>query len=182
MGKVWTATDGAWATSASWLPGGVPAPGDDVLIGGPATAVFTVSGPGISGSLTLLGGVELSGSFTTGALSVGASDVSNARIGARLVLSAGSTLAAASALLDYGSVTVSGAGSRLIDAGALVLGAPAAAGVPEVNTLAVQGGATVQASSLTMTAGADIYNALCLDSSSSLEVGSAGSARLPRAP
>lgn len=176
MGKVWTATDGAWATSASWLLGGVPAPGDDVLIGGPAMALFTVSGPGISGSLTLLGGVELSGSFTTGALSVGASDVSNARTGARAALSAGSTLATASALLDYGSVTVSGAGSRLIDAGALVLGAPAAAGVPEVNTLAVQRGATVQASSLTMTAGADIYNALRLDSSSSLEVGSAGPA------
>ena len=174
MRKVWTATDGAWSTSASWLSGGVPTPGDDVLIGGPAAVAFTVTGPGISGSLALLGGVGLSGSFATGTLTVGASDLASARAGARLALSAGSTLAAASALLDYGSFTVNGAGSRLANAGALVLGTPAAPGVPEVNTLAVQGGATVQVGSLTMTAGVDIYNAIRLDSSSSLEVGSAG--------
>ena len=176
MGKVWTATDGAWATSASWLPGGVPAPGDDAMIGGPAAAAFTILGPGSSSSLTLFGGVELSGSFAVGALSVGASDLANARAGARLVLSAGSTLAATSALLDYGSVTVSSTGSRLADAGALILGTLAIAGIPEVNSLALQGGATVQVGNLTMTAGADIYNAIRLDPSSSLEIGDAGAA------
>ena len=176
MAKVWTATDGAWSTPASWSPEGAPAPGDDAFIAGPSGAAVAVLGPGLSGTLTLLGGVELSGAFATGALAVGASDPANARDGARLSLSAGSTLAVASALLAYGSATVNGAGSQLADAGALVMGAPATAGMPEVNTLAVQGGGAVQAGSLVMTSSLDVYNTIRLDSSSLLEIGAAGGA------
>ncbi len=173
----WSASSGAWSNAANWRDttnaGNVAVPGaaNAVTLNGPSAANQTITGPGASASLAILGNNTLSGAFTTGQLSVGSASAPGA-----LTLAPGTTLAARSATLLFGPLQESGAGTRLSVTDLLTLGGERTnrAFFP-ANTLNLTTGAAVQAGGLVLAPSLG-GNGISVDSASSLEVGTAGGA------
>ena len=129
---------GAWSSASNWSDTTtgtspattVPGASNPVTIGGPTGSTYEViTGGGSAGTLDLTGLVDLSGSYTSGALQVGSVQgaPNSATFGTSdgLVIGTASQLSAASATVIDGSVTVSGAGAALSVAGVLSVGTPA---------------------------------------------------------
>ena len=177
------AGSGAWGDAANWTdttthatPASIaPGVNDTVTLVGSTDGTYQqVTGPGNSASLTLLGSTSLNGSFNTGAVLVG-----TAVAGGALNVASGAVLNAASATLLNGPLTVSGTGTRLLVSGAVTVGGTRAlTGGSAIDALAVSGGAVMQAGSLALPSGSGGFgsNAISVDSTSTLEVGTAGAA------
>ena len=116
--KVWNGPgDSVWDTDANWTPTGSPLSQDDATIYGPTGATYSlITGRGVSASLVLVSDVALSGTLLTGAFSAGTRNLTG-----NGVSGAGTTVFAKSVQVYGGPLSVSGAGSRPIDSGALSL-------------------------------------------------------------
>jgi hypothetical protein len=166
---VWLATGGgAWAIASNWDdvtdntdPSQiVPGPADNVSVAGPAgNGVQTISGPGAAASAAFSGNSLLSGSFSFGAVTLGAGGN-----GGLLQIGSGSALQAGSATFGSGSV-LAGAGGTLSVAGTLQLGAPGSGA-----TLDATGGGVVTSLSLRLNAGGD---SIYVDPDSIVDIGGA---------
>ena len=172
---------GSWGAAGDWMdvttgaaPAGV-APGarDLVTITGPAGSFQTIAGPGNAASLVLLGGTALSGAFNVGALTVGSGGVAGA-----LSLGGGAAMAAGTALVADGSLQVAGPGTALTVSGGLRLGSirsgPANV-TPNLFTVAA-GGAAQVGGGLDLSTSNGVADAVVVDSTSMLELGTAGGA------
>jgi hypothetical protein len=176
---LWTAPgSGAWNQAANWqdLTSGAnpatiaPGAANLVTVAASPSAFSVLAGPANAASLTLLGEVGLSGAYHIGTLAVGAA----AGTPATLDLLAGATLAAASATLADGAISVSGSAAALSVAGTLALGGgPAGVGLPTAS-LSATAGAGVRVAGLTMGGGAGAW--VTTDPTAWVEVGSAGAA------
>ncbi len=171
---------GRWNVAANWTdvtrgqsPANV-APGahDLVTIAGSQSAFSVIAGPGNAASLTTTGEVAFTGAFNAGTLAVGST--SGAYAAATLDLLAGATLAAVSATVSDGELSVSGSLSAVTVSGTLVLGGtPFGVGQP-MAALEVTAGGAVQAGTLQMGGGAG--DSIVTDPTGSVEVGNAGHA------
>src|SRR5205823_81061 len=66
--KTWAGNvSGTWGNGNNWSPTGLPAAADDVALVGPAT----ISGNGVSASISVYGSVIIGGAYATGALTIG---------------------------------------------------------------------------------------------------------------
>lgn len=172
--KHWIGASGSlWTADSSWSDATPATIADTVTVTGPASSYAIVTGPGAASSLALLGLTTLRGAFSLGSLAVGASGSV-----AGLNVAAGTTVAANSASILDGKVLVAGTGARLAVGGALTIGAaPTPFDYTFVsNTLAVSGAGLVQAGSVVLQASPLVTNAITIDATSSLEVGSTGGA------
>ena len=167
--------DGAWTVDANWTPGAAPTAQDDVTITGPSgTAAQVITGPGTSASLSsaslvVIGNTTLRGNFATGALRQG-----TAAAPGSLGLVSGATLAAATLSIVSGTVSLAGAGTRATVAGAATLGGTSGTGA-NAAAIIVTGGAALQTGPLSLLP-ADSQDRITVDATSSLEIGSRGTA------
>ena len=124
-----------WADATTQASPALQAPGiaDPVKIAGTSgSAPLTVSGGGSAASLGVSGKIVLSGGFTPGALSVGASSsktdqYANTTVSytaGTLGVGAGSSVQATTVKVLDGTATVSGAGAWFSASGAVTVGAP----------------------------------------------------------
>ena len=150
---IWNGVSGGlWDDASNWIdatsgtnpPADVPGLNNAVTINGATGSVYSViQGGGDSASLALTGLVDLSGSYGTGALTVGSVSGSPniAPVSSdSLALGADSGVSATSVDIVDGSVSVSGTGASLADSGAMTIGTPQGSG-----SLSVSGGAQVSA-------------------------------------
>ena len=177
---VWEAAgSGNWIGTVNWkdlstgkYPASIaPGVNDLATINGSQAGSFSViAGPANAASLTVTGDVALVGSFSIGTLAIG---VGGEMLAGVLDILPGSVLAAGSAAVGDGEVTVSG--SAVLDvAGALVLGGGySGVGLP-VTALSATAGGTIVAASLVMGGGSG--NSVITDPTGVIEIGSAGGA------
>ncbi len=180
---LWTAAgSGSWNSAANWedlTTGASPArvaPGAANLVSIVAgQSVFAViSGPANAASLALQGEVALSGAYAIGTLTVGQAAGANFTAGT-LDLLAGAAIAAGSAWVADGAISVSGNGGSLSVAGTLTLGGgPAGIGLPTASLDVTEGG-SVQAACLVMGGGSGA--SLATDPTGRVEIGTAGGAQ-----
>ena len=176
MQKSWVGlSGGAWSADANWQPGIAATTADDATITGPSGSSYQiVAGPGNSASLTLVGNTTLSGTFNTGALSVGTAALSGG-----LSLAAGAILNTTTATLLTGPLQATGTGTKLAVSGTLTVGGTRTPFSPYVSdALSAGGGATVQAGNIAMVAMSNGSDSLSVDATSSIEVGTVGAAAL----
>ena len=175
MQKSWVGlSGGAWSADANWQPGIAATTADDATITGPSGSSYQiVAGPGNSASLTLVGNTTLSGTFNTGALSVGTAALSGG-----LSLAAGAILNTTTATLLTGPLQATGTGTKLAVSGTLTVGGTRTAFGYVLDALSAGGGATVQAGNIAMVAMSNAGDSLSVDATSSIEVGTVGAAAL----
>ncbi len=181
---VWTGqgtlTSGRWNQAAYWSdvtrnqsPANL-APGvhDLVTIAGQQAAFDVISGPGNAASLTITGEVALTGAIAATTLAVG--NTAGAYAAGTLDLVSGATLAATSATVSDGELSVAGSLSALSVAGTLVIGGtPFGVGQPTA-ALDVTSGGAVQAGTLQIGGGS--ANSIVTDPTGAIEIGTAGHA------
>lgn len=180
----WIATgSGAWKTASNWTDvtrGQTPAaiaPGvhNLVIIAAAQDSFTVIGGPANAATLSLTGEVALSGTYAIGTLAIGQAAGSSFSDGT-LNLLPGASIAAATASIAAGALSLSGSASVLTIAGALTLGGGAAGiGLPTTSVSAAAG-ARLQAASLTLGGGSG--NSLVTDPTASIEIGTAGGAAL----
>lgn len=176
---MWTGgATGKWNLSVNWsdvtrhqtvssIPPGV---NDLVSIAGGASAFTVISGPANAATLGITGDVALSGTYAVGTLTAGTPDGT----AGTLDLISGSSIAAQSALIADGAISVAGSLSKLSVSGTLALGGGASGvGLP-VTALSATAGGTVQAASLTLGGGSG--DSIITDPTGVVEVGTAGGA------
>ena len=165
---------GTWATDSIWSLPGAPTSFDDAVIGS-STGLTLIGSGGNSARLTAIGTATLMGSTRTGALAVGTAAAAGA-----LTLASGAILAATSANLLFGPLTVTGPNTRLVVTGALSFGGSRTNPlVFSSNALNLASGGAAQVASVAMTpniGGATI----AIDALSSLEIGTTGGAAAGR--
>ncbi len=150
-------TLGTWADPAAWAgPGGVPGAADTAIVNVPSSAVpgvpaYVIQGPGTVGTLQATGALILDGSFTIGAMALGASGMLNIGIGSTVQAS---------------GITSGGDGGIVVNGGKLV-----SAGTVAIADLNVRNGATVELADLFLNGGTFVAP----DATSILEIGTAGS-------
>ena len=179
--KTWAgAAGGMWGAGANWTPAGAHSTGDTAAITGLATGYQTIIGPGTgpggASALKLVDNTALSGSFDLGTMTVGLSVVGG------LTVLAGSTVQADTETLLQGTLDVVGTGARLVARGTLALGGArggTASGLVR-SVLTATSEAAVQAGSLALLpiTGNFGSDAIQVDGTSTLEVGTAGGAAL----
>lgn len=166
--------------SPNWTPAGTPGTGDTAAITGLSTGYQTITGPGTgpggASALKLVGNTALSSSFDFGTMTVGSSVVGG------LTVLAGSTVQADTETLLQGTLDVVGTGARLVARGTLALGGArggTASGFVR-SVLTATSEAAVQAGSLALLpiTGNFGSDAIQVDGTSTLEVGTAGGAAL----
>ncbi len=119
---VWTGGgSGCWSSAGAWRVGAATAstaPGahDSVMVAGTQSSVLTLAGNGAAASLATQGLVALSGGFTVGALTVGATSQD------ALVLSSGCSLTAGTVTLVAGVLQVAAAAATLESTGTVSIG------------------------------------------------------------
>ncbi|MEJ0045053.1 MAG: hypothetical protein WDN04_02050 [Rhodospirillales bacterium] len=177
---LWAASgSGNWNSAANWQdvttgqqPAGI-APGQHNLVEIDASQSGTfavIAGPANAAALTVTGDVALAGTYTIGTLAVG--------LGAQMVsgvldLLPGTKLAAASALIADGGLTVSGSAVMAV-AGTLVMGGGySGVGLP-ITALSATAGGTITAGSLIMGGGSG--NSVITDPTGVIEIGTRGGA------
>ena len=175
------AGSGAWNRAANWqdlTTGATPAaiaPGaaDLVTVTAGQTVFTMLSGTANAASLTTIGEVALSGTYTLGTLTVGQASGANFTAG-MLDQVAGNAVGAASAWVADGAISVAGSASALSVAGTLTLGGGVSGvGLPTASLQATAGG-SVTAASLVMGGGSGA--SLTTDPTASVEIGTAGGA------
>ena len=169
--KTWIASGyGLWSDGANWTAGAAPGAADAATLVGSSLTFQTVAGVGTASSLAVFGNISLAGQVGTGSLQIGTASNAGA-----LTLSTGASLSAITAVLLYGPVQVGGAGARLTVTGSLTLGGGRIGTSFVANALSASLGGSVQAGSLVLAPSAG-GNAITVDATSSIEIGSAGSA------
>ncbi len=153
----WTGGSGNWGIAADWQDQASDA--DGVAVPGAANAVtlanaVTISGSGASASLLVAANDALSGTFSTGALTIGSGE---------LTIGGGAQLSAVSATIGNGSIQAVGHSADLEVAGVLTIGSA------DLLSLAFGGGAL--AGSVSLSGGQ-----VAVDAYSSLEIGTLGTA------
>lgn len=180
---VWTAPgSGAWSLATNWMDvttGANPAaiaPGVHNLVSITAsqTEFSVINGPANAASLSLLGEVGLSGTYQIGSLAIGQAAGAMFTPGTLDVVPGGS-VAAHSAIVADGAISVTGSNTVLSVAGTLLLGGSAllGPGLPTAS-LSVASGGHVQVAGLVMGGGSGAY--LTTDPTAWVEVGGAGGA------
>ncbi len=167
--------NGAWNLDSAWFPTGQPTTADDVVINGNAAAVGnrTITGSGVANSVIVFSGVALAGtSFSLGAITVGARHDSPGA----LTISSG-TVNATTVTDFYGTLTVSGASTKLIDSGLMTIGGDRSLdqnpSYVANEYVSVGGGALVQVGSVSMVA-SSTSDGITVDATSRFEVGFTG--------
>ncbi|MBV8913284.1 MAG: hypothetical protein JOZ05_09625 [Acetobacteraceae bacterium] len=169
--RTWSGPSGGqWGAGADWAGGAVPGAADDAVISGLSAASYlAVAGPGNAGSLTVLGNLALTGSYTLGALTIGTQSVAGGLLLSSALIQAGSLT-----LLD-GPVALKGVGAQLRVNGSLTVGGTRSSTFPDgLDVLSLTGGASVQAGSVVLTGGSFEVNSIQVDAASTFEVGTAG--------
>ncbi|MBV9249939.1 MAG: hypothetical protein JO227_11925, partial [Acetobacteraceae bacterium] len=163
---VWIGSgSGDWNTPANWKDITTGANPASVVAGAADNVIFNsstqaITGTGDSASLTFSGDNAVGGHLTTGSLSV------NGASGSTLDINAGASVTAATASLNGGdSINVAGNGARLTVTGALTVN----------GSLAATNHGMIQLGSVSLGDGL-APAAISTDSTSSIEIGTAGSA------
>ena len=189
--KNWISPSGGlWLLDSNWSPTGRPTSQDDVVVVGaaaPGTQVVSGPGglgtaPGVAGNATFVGGTTLNGSLFFSTLAVG-----TASLAGSLSVGSGALLTTVNTNVLYGPLTTTGANTRLTVSGTLTLGGPRTATANDNPTLAVQTGSVVQLGKLTLLPSTTVVAGttyttgtanVSVDATSSLEIGTVGSAAL----
>jgi hypothetical protein len=171
---------GNWNQAANWenlTTGADPAkiaPGvnDLVSIQGATNGGFTViAGPANAATLGITGNLALGGVYSIGTLTIGQTGAPG--VAGVLDLLPGANMAAASAAIADGGLSVSGS-AVLAVSGALTLGGgPAGTGLP-ISSLQATAGGTITAASLTLGGGSG--DSITTDPTGVIEIGAAGGA------
>jgi hypothetical protein len=151
---------GSWSAASNWedtttgaIPASyVPGAGDAVSIAGQTGSdEDIIYGGGASASLAVTNAVDLSGTYTTSELTVGALSSSSLPYGASgaLTLGAGTQLAVTTANILYGSLSLLGSSASFSASGAVSVGTPSGYGA----TLTAGSGASFSAQSLAINDG-----------------------------
>ena len=175
----WIGSSASWNAVANWRDTttntnsvAVPGAGNMVVLNGTTGVPLTITGPGVASVLTAVGNTLLSGSFLAGVLNVGTNTAAGG-----LSLATGAKLTTNVATVAYGSLQASGAATKLAVAGTLTLGGSRGSSASSLvaDSLSLTNGAAAQVGMLAMPSSPG-GNSVSTDSTSSLEVGTAGTA------
>ena len=165
--KLWIGGYGTtWGNGQNWSPVGYATSSDDATIANQVT----ITGNGSSNSLTILSTVGMSGIFATGTLNIG-----NAGSAGVLAFTGGSMIATTATIL-FGPLQVSGSGTKLTVTGLLTLGGTRSSPSLTANSLVASSGGAVVLGSVSMVATQAGNGITVADTTSTIEVGTAGTA------
>jgi hypothetical protein len=149
---------------------------DPVQIIGPSgTGLQTIGGPAACASLACFGNTLLQGAFATGTLSIGGVEAGGSLLtGGEIDIASATSVSASTASIIDGAIIVTNATGTLTVSGTMTLGGGAPSATGPAALLSAFNGGIVQLAGLSLGGGSG--DTLSTDSTSSIEIGTIGSA------